>query len=337
MKAKNKYFAFVSYKREDEEWAVWFQHELENYHLPATLNGRMDLPVEFRPVFRDVDELKAGNLPEQIYNALASSAYLVVICSPKSAKSEWVNKEIREFIEIGKTKGIDIVRNILPFIVDGRPHANNEAEECFPKMLLELSENEEIVGGNVNEGNLDWCGNVNESGRDKAFVKVLAGMLPNVAFDELWNRYEHDKAEEERLKREERERFLRLQSRFVAEKVIDIANDSRLAQLLAVEVLPKDLKDPDRPYTVEAERALRQAASKRSAILTGHTLAVKSISFSQDGELIASASDDCTIRIWNVKTGSLVSVIQSEYFGIRDVALVLMGNHCIHPLVKDLW
>lgn len=191
MKTNNKYFAFISYKREDEEWAIWFHHELENYHLPATLNGRADLPSEFRPVFRDIDELKAGNLPEQIYDALATSAYLIVICSPNSAKSKWVNKEIGDFIEIGKAKGIDNVRNIFPFIVDGRPHAKIESEECFPQALLELAKDQERIGGNVNE-----------SGRDKAFVKVLAGMLPNVAFDELWNRYERDKAEEQRKERE---------------------------------------------------------------------------------------------------------------------------------------
>ena len=51
----NMYFAFISYKREDEEWAIWFHHELENYHLPISLNGRADLPTEFRPVFRDID------------------------------------------------------------------------------------------------------------------------------------------------------------------------------------------------------------------------------------------------------------------------------------------
>ena len=48
---ENKYFAFISYKREDEEWAIWLHHELENYHLPAILNGREDLPSKFRPVF----------------------------------------------------------------------------------------------------------------------------------------------------------------------------------------------------------------------------------------------------------------------------------------------
>ena len=101
MEKQYKYYAFISYKREDEEWAKWFQNELANYHLPSKLDEIENLPKEFRPVFRDVDELKAGNLPEQISQALETSMHLVVICSPRSAKSDWVNKEIYEFIEIG--------------------------------------------------------------------------------------------------------------------------------------------------------------------------------------------------------------------------------------------
>ena len=157
---KNKYFAFISYNHEDEEWAIWFQHEMEHYHLPITLNGHDDLPKVFRPVFRDTDELKAGNLPEQIYNALASSSYLVVICSPNSSKSEWVNKEIIEFIEIGKNKGVDNIRNIFPLIVDGEPHAQDSLQECFPQALLYLQDNEERIGGNVNEGRSNKNSNV---------------------------------------------------------------------------------------------------------------------------------------------------------------------------------
>lgn len=321
----NKYFAFISYKREDEEWAIWFHHELENYHLPISLNGRADLPTEFRPVFRDIDELKAGNLPEQIYNALASSAYLIVICSPNSAKSEWVNKEIRDFIEIGKTKGIDNVRNIFPFIVDGNPHAKIESEECFPQALLELAKDQERIGGNVNE-----------SGRDKAFIKVFAGMLPNVAFDDLWNRYEHDKAEEERLKREERERFLRIQSRLVAEKTMDITNDSCLAQLLALEVLPKNLKNPDRPYTVEAERALRQAASQHKELLIGHVQGINSLSFSADGKRMASASDDFTVRIWDVETGLLIRTLDSDFMFCKFAVFSPDGNTIVSAYSKAL-
>lgn len=179
----NKYFAFISYNREDEEWAKWFQHKLENYHMPATLQGRADLPKEFCPVFRDIDEFKAGNLSVQIYDALATSAFLVVICSPNAAKSEWVNKEIMDFIEIGKEKGINNLERIFPFIVEGK--RMDPDLEFFPKVLRDLPIEKEILGGNVNE-----------SGREKAFVKVLAGML-NVGFDELWGRYERDKIAEE--------------------------------------------------------------------------------------------------------------------------------------------
>ena len=43
------YYAFISYKREDEGWAKWLQHMLEHYRLPSKLNGRTDLPREIRP------------------------------------------------------------------------------------------------------------------------------------------------------------------------------------------------------------------------------------------------------------------------------------------------
>ncbi|MBO7571243.1 MAG: TIR domain-containing protein [Bacteroidales bacterium] len=329
----NKYFAFISYKREDEEWAVWFQHEMENYHLPVVLGEREDLPKEFRPVFRDIDELKAGNLPEQIYKALFSSGYLVVICSPNSAKSEWVNKEINDFIKIGNTKGIDNVRNIFPFIVEGHPHANNEAEECFPKALLDLPENKEIVGGNVNEKS----GNVREDGRDRAFVKVLAGMLHNVDFDQLWDRYERDRAEALRVELEKRDKLLIAQSRFVAEKAMSIAEeDSYLARLLAVEVLPKDMENPDRPYTVEAERALRKAYSYNSAILRHHSEHVSSVSFSPDGKLIVSAAWDKTIKILNVETGVVIKTLEGDSRCIKSVAFSPDGKRIISASGKSV-
>lgn len=54
-----KYFAFISYKSKDEEWAIWLQHKLEHYHFPASFNGCTDVRRELRPIFRDVDELIA--------------------------------------------------------------------------------------------------------------------------------------------------------------------------------------------------------------------------------------------------------------------------------------
>ena len=49
---EKKHFAFISYKREDEEWAKWLQHKLEHYKLLSNLNGISDLPKEIRPAFK---------------------------------------------------------------------------------------------------------------------------------------------------------------------------------------------------------------------------------------------------------------------------------------------
>ena len=37
MNTSKKYFAFISYKREDVKWAKWLQNELEGYHLPTKI------------------------------------------------------------------------------------------------------------------------------------------------------------------------------------------------------------------------------------------------------------------------------------------------------------
>lgn len=175
IEGRYRYFAFISYKREDEQWARWLQQKLEHYKLPSNLNGRTDLPREIRPVFKDTSELTPGNLPEQIHEALNLSKYLVVICSPRSAQSEWVNKEVVTFIEMERTE------RIIPFIIEGSAFAKHPADECFPLALRQLPEDREILGANVNE-----------MGRDAAAVKVVARMF-DVRFDELWQRYEREK------------------------------------------------------------------------------------------------------------------------------------------------
>ena len=177
MVQEKEYFAFISYKREDEKWAKWLAHELEHYHLPTTLNGK-DLPKNLRPIFRDVDELSAGNLPTQIYNALSISKNLIVVCSPRSAKSEWVDKEIEDFLMMKGGKA----DNIYPFIIEGVPFSEDAEKECFPRKLRNLPKNEERLGGNINE----------QGGRKAAVVKIIAGML-DLEFDSLWRKHEKEK------------------------------------------------------------------------------------------------------------------------------------------------
>ncbi|MFZ5617539.1 MAG: TIR domain-containing protein, partial [Pseudomonadota bacterium] len=111
---------------------------LELYRTPKALVGGATpigaVPASLHPIFKDREEEAAGHgVGAAIEAALAASEFLIVICSPRSAASTWVNREIAWF-KTHKDKS-----RILALIVDGEPGASatlgREAEECFPKTL----------------------------------------------------------------------------------------------------------------------------------------------------------------------------------------------------------
>lgn len=267
---KKKYFAFISYSHKDSEFAKWLQHEFEYYELPSTLNGRDDLPKSFRPIFRDEDELAGGELKPQISEALACSDYLIVICSPNSAKSIYVDNEIREFINISNENR----RKIFPFIVKGKPHQGDNDTECFTKVLLELSKDQEDPIELI-------AGDINATGKNHAFVKILAGTLKekDIRFSDLWDRYELNRIEKERKERENRLKLQVSQSRFVAEKAarLSIDGDTYTAQRLCLEVLPKDANDESKPYVYDCELALRDARHKMQTCVSSSIASFNSV------------------------------------------------------------
>lgn len=176
MDQPKEYFAFISYQRQDAKWAEWLRRKLEHYRLPSNLRKQdPSLPKEIRPVFRDVLELSSGLLSDEIREALLESRYLIVICSPNSAKSPWVDKEVQTFIELGRAK------SIIPFIIDGEPCSGNSETECFTPGLRSLKGDDELLGININE-----------MGRDAAAVKVVARMF-GLKFDMLWQRYQRER------------------------------------------------------------------------------------------------------------------------------------------------
>lgn len=179
MESHKEYYAFISYKREDEKWAMWLQSKLEHYSFPTNLNRRTDLPKNIRPTFRDVTDLSPGLLAQEIDKALRYSEWLIVICSPLSAKSPWVCKEAQTFVDLGRAD------HIIPFVIEGVPFSKDSMTECYPEALLNLTDGQELLAANINE-----------MGRDAAAIKVVARMF-NLRFDALWQRHEREK----RLKR----------------------------------------------------------------------------------------------------------------------------------------
>ena len=170
------YLAFISYKREDEKWAKWLQYRLEHYKLPTSVRKeKPSLPERVRPVFKDTTDLAGGVLEKKIKEALSSSKYLIVICSPRAAQSPWVCKEVQEFIDSGREEFI------IPFIIDGEPNSKDISNECFPTNLRNLGGSRELLGININE-----------LGREAACIKVIARIL-GLHFDSLWQRYQRGK------------------------------------------------------------------------------------------------------------------------------------------------
>ena len=166
-----EYYAFISYSRKDEAWAKWLQKELEQYRLPTILRKeQQSLPGKIRPIFRDKTDLTTGQLQTALHKELDSSKKLIVLCSPASAKSEWVNKEVQRFIDDGR------IEDIIPLIVDGVPNSGGE-DECFMP-ALKLPEEEQILGVSIPE-----------LGKKDALLRVIAGLL-DIKFDQLKRRHE---------------------------------------------------------------------------------------------------------------------------------------------------
>lgn len=96
MQDSYRYFAFISYNSKDTDWGKKLQKKLEHYRMPATLcseHGWKRKPIN--PVFFAPTDIQPGGLSEELQNRLRSARHLIVICSPNSAKSEWVGKEIK--------------------------------------------------------------------------------------------------------------------------------------------------------------------------------------------------------------------------------------------------
>lgn len=93
-----KYYAFISYSRADSAFANKLYSMLNGYNLPSGLKKRFpDRPQGIGRVCKDTYSFKSNDLDETIYDNTRDSKYLIVVCSPDSMKSEWVQRELRYF------------------------------------------------------------------------------------------------------------------------------------------------------------------------------------------------------------------------------------------------
>jgi len=184
-----RYRAFISYSHQDKSWAGWLHKALETYAIPKRLVGQTTsagvIPSRLAPIFRDRDELaSATDLGRKVNEALAESANLIVICSPRSAVSHWVNEEVLAYKRLGRSE------RIFCLIVDGEPNASvlpdRETEECFaPALRYRLGTDNALSRERTEPIAAD--ARADKDGKTNAKLKLIAGLL-DLDFDALKRR-----------------------------------------------------------------------------------------------------------------------------------------------------
>ena len=118
------YDVFLSYRHKPLDGVITQQtfNILESFRLPKALRDQGYHGV--RRVFRDTEELPVSRiLTQTIDAALRTTKCLVVVCSTDTPSSEWVDREVAVFIELGKAE------QIYPLLITGTP------ETSFPASM----------------------------------------------------------------------------------------------------------------------------------------------------------------------------------------------------------
>ena len=188
-----KYFAFISYKSDDlkEAWAL--KKKLDGYKLPTMLCKQYQ--KERKPTheaFLDKTNIQPGDLTDELRENLDNSHYLIVVCSPRSAKSDYVKAEIEWFTRNGREN------EMFLFIIESDP---SRIEDSFNPAIKEAEkrwserdgEKREILGVNIKEKDVDkmffiyrrpivgsWLQ------RERAYMQLISRLL-NLEFEQLWS------------------------------------------------------------------------------------------------------------------------------------------------------
>ena len=325
--SERNYIAFISYRHKplDKSVAQKLHRRIERYVIPKELRGE-DGGSKLGLVFRDQDELPiSSNLTDNIYYALDHSEYLIVVCSPDTPHSLWVQREITYFLEHHDRD------HLLAILVDGEP------EQSFPPQLTEVRDSE---GELIEEIEPLAANIVAESDRDrnKLFntesLRILAALI-GCPFDALYHREQRYRLHRLMITALIAaviaagfiglliNRNLRIQERLYQSMINESQalsalsesafrdGDYRGALNYALDALPG--RNPERPYYADAEYALSSALylyrgdyTMRYIQSFEQNTEIVSVVMSQDGSRIATGDRLGNIHVSDMKSGQLL-------------------------------
>ena len=174
----NQYFAFISYSRKDKKVANWLHTELEEYEYPKEIINIDLLPPHekyVRPIFLDTKDMQVEVRPftERIKSALENSRFLLLVSSRNAAKSPFVEKEIRYFLNTHDNN----YSLIIPLFID------DVTDDSIPNAIRGTS----IMGRHFPIYNTLLS---EESEANKYCLYQIVAYMLGVNFSDIYNRYE---------------------------------------------------------------------------------------------------------------------------------------------------
>lgn len=269
----NRYTAFISYRHltPDAEVAQKLHRMIETFPVPAAMRKKAGVRRLGR-VFRDQEELPlSSNLGDDIHEALENSDWLICVCSPKYLESRWCREELRYFLSLGKKD------RVLTVLTEGEPENAFPEELRFQTVDGQTVEKEPLAADVRAE---DLAGALKKLRKEK--LRIIAPIL-GVQFDDLRQRARRRRIRiisaaaaaaflllagflgyavmKNREITEERNNAQIAESQWLAKSADEALaeKDRALSLQLALEALPENFDNPERPVTEAALTALRNA------------------------------------------------------------------------------
>lgn len=351
-----KYDAFISYRHIPRDIAIAEQlHKLlEHYRVPRHVQ-KMTGKKKIQRVFRDRDELPlADNLNDNILTALDQSEYLLVICSPESKESLWVQREVKYFLEHHDRS------HVLAVLTAGEP------EDAFPELIL--WEDKEVISADgsltiVREEVEPLAADVRaDSTKDslkilkKEKLRVLAALL-GCEYNDLKQRQK-----EAQMRRAlaltsvvmvlmsgfsiyAYQQNVKIQAEYTQKQISQARNiaaysedllaqgDRDTAILLALEALPDGSDDKTKPMVTEAYNALSKSVYAYQTAGTGLYLFDKAITslgttylqgynrcqISPSGKYFVVFDESGIVQLYDTADGSLTQQISLEELNVQPL------------------
>ena len=322
-----KYDFFISYKHGelDSEIALYLQQLLEQYKIPKDIQQKSKKKKISR-VFRDESELSASSdLSKDISEQLANSEFLIVICSPDTKNSRWVDQEIRTFIKLRDR------RNILPVLIKGEP------EDSFPEILIETepmaadfrSADKNLIKKRCRSELLRlvspalYCSYDELKQRHKAYqlrrIAITASII--TVFLTLFSAYSI--YQNIQIKKNYEEKQIN-QFKLMADKSHQLleSGDRESAILVAMEALPEGSGDKKTPLVGDAMLSLESALSlytlpdqegyNAHRIMKMHDESNLMHSLDSDERVLVTYDYENTIYFWNLNSEELITTYSCD-------------------------